>query len=92
MNNLLDRVISQFNSLIPFLAISHKEVFDLLKKEKKIWFLPDQEATLPDSYRIYQTQITHSAFLLGYSYFEAFLSDLAKEILRKRPGILPKEK
>ncbi len=92
MDNLLTRVISQFDTLIPFLAISREDVFNLIKKEKSIWFSPDQEPTFPDSYTIYQMQITHSAFLLGYSYFEAFLADLVREIYLLRPTMLPKEK
>lgn len=92
MDNLLTRVISQFDTLIPFLAISREDVFNLIKKEKSIWFSPDQEPTFPDSYTIYQMQITHSAFLLGYSYFEAFLADLVREIYLSRPKMLPKEK
>lgn len=92
MNNLLNRVIDQFDTLIPFLAISHKDVFNLINKEKNIWFTPEQRASLPDSYTIYKTQITHSAFLLGYSFFEAFLTDLARQIYVSMPKMLPKEK
>lgn len=92
MNKLLDRVINQFDSLIPFLAISHNEVFTLINKERNVWFSQDQRSTLPDSYSVYQTQITHSAFLLGYSYFEAFLADLIREIYLSKPEMLPKEK
>jgi len=92
MENLLTRVISQFDTLIPFLAISDEEVFNLIKKDKTIWFHEDQESAFPDSYAIYQTQITHSAFLLGYSYLEAFLADLVRQIYLSRPTMLPKEK
>lgn len=92
MANLLDRVIGQFDTLIPFLAISREDVFELIKREKSIWFPGDEESGLPDSYEVYRTQITHSAFLLGYSYFEAFLADLAREIYLSRPKMLPKEK
>ncbi len=92
MNNLLDRVINQFDTLIPFLAISHNDVFTLINKEKNIWFSRNQRSTLPESYTVYQTQITHSAFLLGYSYFESFLADLVKQIYLYKPEMLPKEK
>jgi hypothetical protein len=92
VENLLNRVIRQFDTLIPFLTISHEEVFELIKKEKGIWFPGDQESAFPDSYIIYRTQIAHSAFLLGYSYFEAFLADLVRQIYLLRPTMLPKEK
>lgn len=91
MNDLLNRVIAQFDSLIPFLAISREDIFDLINREKGGWF-PQTEAILPDSYAIYRTQINHSAFLLGYSYFEAFLADLVREIYLSRPRMLPKDK
>lgn len=92
IDNLFPRVISQFDTLIPFLAISHKDVFNLIRKERNIWFPEDRESVFPGSYAIYQTQITHSAFLLGYSYFEAFLADLVRQIYLSKPTMLPKEK
>jgi hypothetical protein len=92
MDNILNRVITQFDTLIPFLAISHEDVFSLINKEKNIWFAPEQRAALPVSYKIYKTQITHSAFLLGYSFFEAFLTDLVRQIYVSMPKMLPKEK
>lgn len=89
---MLERVIAQFDTLIPFLAISRQDIFDLINRERKVWFSQDQGLALPDSYEIYRTQINHSAFLLGYSYFEAFLADLVREIYLARPTMLPKEK
>ena len=41
---------------------------------------------------VYKVQIIRSAFLLGYSYFEAFLADLIREIYCVRRTILPQEK
>lgn len=92
MDNLLDRVIAQFDTLIPLLAISHEDVFNLINRERNIWVAQDQRLALPSSYHIYRTQITHSAFLLGYSYFEAFLVDLVRQVYLSRPKMLPKEK
>ncbi len=92
MDNLLVRVIRQFDTLIPFLAVSHEDVFNLLNKERNIWFTRDQGAALTHSYKIYKTQIVHAAFLLGYSYFEAFLADLVRHVYMSRPEMLPKEK
>ncbi len=91
MKNILDRLISQLDTLIPFISTSHRDVFDLIQKEKNIWFHDDQEK-LPKTYGIYRRQINHSAFILGYSYFEAFLNDLAKEIFLSRPSMLASNK
>ena len=41
---------------------------------------------------MYKTQVAHAAYLLGYSYFETYLSDLARMIYRSRPAMLPKKK
>ncbi len=91
MNKLLDRLISQLNTLIPFIAISNRDVFKLIQKEKKLW-LHDNQDELPKTYEIYRKQIINSAFILGYSYLEAFLSDLARNIFLKRPQMLPSNK
>lgn len=91
MKSLLDRLIFQLDTLIPFIAISYSDVFDLIQREKIIWF-PDDQEKLPKTYEIYRKQINHSAFILGYSYFEAFLNDLAKEIFLSRPNMLASNK
>ena len=91
MKSLLDRLIYQLDTLIPFIGISYRDVFDLIQKEKNIWFHDDQEK-LPKTYETYRKQINHSAFILGYSYFEAFLNDLAKEIFLSRPSMLASNK
>lgn len=92
MDNLLNRLTYQLNTLIPFIAISHEEVFELLQKEKVVWFDDSSQGALPDSYSIYCTQVNHAAFLLGYSYFEVFLTDLLREAFLSNPKMLPKNK
>ena len=78
---LLDRLISQLDTLISFLALSRKEVFNTIQSHHDQWFSADENDAVPDTYAVYQTQVTHGAFLLGYSYMEAFLGDL--EVIRK---------
>ena len=92
MNNLLDRLIGQLDALIPFLAIAHRDVFDLIQREKDIWFPEDQQSAVPNSYSVYRMQVTHAAFLLGYSYFEAFLTDLVQSVYQLYPKMLPAKK
>jgi hypothetical protein len=89
---LLDRLIGQLDTLIPFLAISRPEVFHLLQKEGCVWFDQDQQNSFPRTYQVYQKQVCHSAFLLGFSYFEAFLADLVRQIYLRNPKMLPREK
>ncbi len=90
MKNLLDRVIEQFDTLIPFLAVSERDVYNLIRKKENNIF--NDGYIFPHSYKVYQIQITHSAFLLGYSYFESFLFDIARDIYLKRPNMLPVKK
>ncbi|MFQ5962906.1 MAG: hypothetical protein ACE5KZ_01315 [Candidatus Scalinduaceae bacterium] len=92
MDNLLKRLIDQLDTLIPFLAISHKDVFKLIQKEKNILLQVSQQSSLPNTYKIYRSQIAHSSLLLGYSYFGAFLADLVRKIYKSNPQMLPKEK
>jgi hypothetical protein len=92
MNNLLDRFIGQLNTLVPFLALSHEEFFKMIQQKEAAWFPKGEADQVPETFRLYTTQIAHGAFLLGYSYFEAFLGDLVKEIYQKRPGMLPEDK
>ncbi len=87
----LDRIINQFDSLIPFIALSRQDIFDLLNRERAVWFSNNIKA-LPSVYDLYRKQINHATLILGYSYFEVFLNDLLAEILRHRPAILPKNK
>ena len=47
---------------------------------------------LPGDTEIYRTQVSHAAFLLGFSYFEAFLSDTIRMIFRCRTAMLPRDK
>lgn len=88
---LLRRLIDQLDSLISFMGLSHEEVFDLLQQERRVWF-GDSEDRLPEAYSAYRKQVTHSAFLLGYSYFESFLTDILGAILHARPSMLPKDR
>jgi len=78
--NLLDRLIGQLDTLIPFLEISRRSVFRLLRAKGYVWFYPDQRNAFPKTYQVYQKQVCHSALLLGFSYFEAFLADLIRQV------------
>jgi hypothetical protein len=91
MNTLLDRLIDQLDTLVSFLALSREDVFLILNEHRVMWFSTNEKA-LPHAYTGYRKQVNHSAFLLGYSYFESFLTDLLAEILRNRPAMLPKAK
>lgn len=90
--NLIERVISQLDTLVAFLALSRQEIFAIIQEHHAQWFSAKEEEALPDSHTAYQTQVAHAAFVLGYSYAEAFLADLIRKIYAARPVALPHEK
>ena len=85
-------MIDQFNTLVPFLALSHENVFNLIRTEKAEWFDEVDESNLLESQSKYQIQVSQAAFLLGVAYFEAFLADLVKQIYKENPKMLPPKK
>lgn len=92
MPNLLDRVISQLNTLVPYLSLAHQEVFDLVESKYDNWCQTPEETPLPNTFEAFTTQIAHSAFVLGFSYADAFLADLIREIYSTHPDMLPQKK
>ena len=91
-DRLRTRLVAQLDSLVPFLALSHREVFDVLKRGYAGWYTDDRRSTLPNTFKEYSHQVAHAAFLLGYSYAEAFVTDLICEVYSARRDLLPKEK
>jgi hypothetical protein len=91
-DSLLERLIAQLDSLVPFLALSHREVFDVLKEKYPGWYEHDRQSTLPSTFEGYVHQVAHAAFLLGYSYAEAFVTDLIFDVYNARRDKLPSDK
>ena len=92
IDQLYVRFISQLDSLIPFLGLAHQEIFLNLQKNYIDWFSYEQQSTLPDTFNKYSIQVSHAGFLLGYSYAEAFITDLIWEIFNARRDLLPQDK
>lgn len=92
MENLTERLTGQLDSLVPFLELSRDQVFSLVQAEYEGWVSRERQTTLPANADIHRTQVSHAAFLLGFSYFEAFVADTIRLLLRNRPVMLPREK
>jgi hypothetical protein len=92
MPTLLDRVISQLDTLVPYLSLAHREVFDLVKSQYDNWCRTPEEAPFPNTFDAFTVQIAHSAFVLGFSYADAFLGDLIRAIYSSHPKMLPQNK
>ena len=91
-DQLRERLISQLDTLVPFLAVAHEEVFEVLSRDYGHWYSDERLATRPESYQDYCQQVAQSAFLFGYSYVEAFITDIIPEIYRLRRDLLPPDK
>lgn len=91
-DSLYSRLIEQLDSLVPFLALAHEEVFGVLSTEYSDWYPDERRTTLPDSYGAYCHQIAHAAFLLEYFYSDAFITDLIWEVYATRRDLLPADK
>lgn len=92
MQTLIDRLITQLNTLVPFMSMAHNEVFSLVAEKYSEWSPSGQQPPLPSTFALYEQQIFCGAFLLGYSYSESFLADLINLIYHRHPEILPKKK
>ncbi len=92
MSNLLHRIISQLDTLVPYLSLAHQEVYELVETEYDKWCPTPEETPLPSNFYAFSTQIAHAAFVLGFSYADAFLADLLREIYKRHPNLLPKNK
>jgi hypothetical protein len=87
-----NQLLKQLDSLIPFLALEHEAFFQVLQNNFQQWFPDSSENNFPATLENYKIQVAHGAFLLGYSYLEAYLSDILKEIYRSHPKMLPDAK
>lgn len=89
MKTLLDILIGQLDTRVPFISLSRADVFQLLNEHRGAWFGENEQA-LPAAYTSYRRQVNHSAVLPGYPYLENFLVGLLAQILRHRPAMLPR--
>jgi hypothetical protein len=89
---LQSRFVGQLDSLVPFLALAHREIFGVLSSQYADWYPDERQATLPDNFQEYCHQVAHAAFLLGYSYAEAFITDVIWEVYSARRDLLPPER
>jgi hypothetical protein len=87
-DNLRDQVIAQLDTLIPFLALSHEEIFEVLNAKYADWYKDTKKTELPATFSAYSYQVIHAAFLLGYSYVEAFVNDLIFELYNERRDLI----
>jgi len=88
MSTLYTNLTLRLDYLIGLLDISSQESFDKIKEHKIMAEFESVGEIYNNQYTIYRNQITISAILLGYGYFEAFLSDLIILCLKKQPKIL----
>lgn len=89
MDDLIARFVGQMDGLVPFLALGHETIHIVVSVELTPWIELEEHPVIPDDLELHQEQVAHAAFLLGYSYFEALVTDLILTIYRQRPQFLP---
>jgi len=88
MNDIHANLTVKLDYLIGLLDISSQESFDKIKDHKILAEFDSVGEIYNNQYSIYRNQITISAILFDYGYFEAFLADLIVMCLKKQPKIL----
>ncbi|MDB5118356.1 MAG: hypothetical protein JWQ79_3848 [Mucilaginibacter sp.] len=88
MSDIHSNLLIKLDYLIGLLDISSQDSFEKIKDHKIIAEVESVGEIYNNQYSIYKNQITISAILLGYGYFEAFLTDLMMMCLKKNPKIL----
>ena len=88
MTDIHSNLTLRLNYLIGLLDISSQQSYDKIKGHRILAEFDSVGEIYDNQYSIYRNQITTSAILLGYAYFEAFLSDLIILCLTKNPKIL----
>ncbi|MFL5329889.1 MAG: hypothetical protein ACJ8C4_13350 [Gemmataceae bacterium] len=86
------RLISQLDSLVAFLSLAHHEVYEVVSENYATWYRDERQSTRPRGFQEYSQQVAHSAFLLGYSYAEAFICDVIRLVYSCRRDLLPSDK
>lgn len=88
MKDIYTNLTTRLDYLIGLLDIASEESFEKIKGHKALPAFDSVGEIYNNQYSIYKNQITISAILLGYAYFEAFLTDLMIICLSKNPKIL----
>lgn len=88
MIDIHSNLTTRLNYLIGLLDISSQQSYDKIKGHKIFEEFDSVGEVYNNEYLIYRNQITISSMLLGYAYFEAFLSDLIILCLIQNPKIL----
>ena len=80
-----DYLINQLNLLIGFLDVSDKAVFNQIKKHDKFNLGLTIGQLYKNKYENYSSHISTSAFILGFTHFEDFVSKRLTKFLEKYP-------
>lgn len=82
MQDPYSQLITRLDYLVAFIEVSKKDVFNLIQSHSvygiTIGYIYEED------HNIYENQILFSSLLLGYSYFEAYLTEIIKLSITKR--------
>lgn len=90
MQNTYEQLLVHLDGIAVILELADRKAFDHVKHNASVW-LQENDPQQLKSYDLYSRQITHGALILGYSYLEVFIADLARIIYRLYPQKLSKD-
>jgi len=67
--NMVERLISQLDTLVPFLGLAQEEIFQKIHDENQGWFSEQDRKSLPETFSAYKNQISVSALFVGLFVF-----------------------
>jgi hypothetical protein len=90
LQNTYEQLLVHLDGIAVILELADWKAFDHVKYNASVW-LQENDPQQLKSYDLYSRQITHGALILGYSYLEVFIADLARIIYRQYPQKLSKD-
>lgn len=85
LKNEKDSLKEQLNLLIALLNVSDEKIFDLIKNKNQLVNNTNIGELYNNDYNSYRDHVTISAFILGFTHFEHFLTTLIKKIYCLNP-------
>lgn len=85
--NDLELLNQSLDSLIGIIELSTKEVYDEIKFNERYNYANNPHSFYSNDFERYQDTLCISAFILGFTYFEDFISKCTVKLLSKLPDL-----
>lgn len=89
--NDIDYLVKHLDFLIGILEVSDETVYDEIKYQDRFDYGETMDEVYNSKYENYQNVITTSALILGFTYFEDFVTKMIEKILIEKPELNKKK-